>query len=44
MDCPLALYLSALAGMLGKKVTIAAIYDDDGCSLIGSDIEDLEKI
>jgi hypothetical protein len=48
-DCPLAphspraLYSTASAGVAGKRVTIAAIYDDDddGYSLTASDIKDL---
>jgi hypothetical protein len=50
-DCPLAphspraraLYSTALADVAGKRVTIAAMYDneDDGYSLTASDIEDL---
>jgi hypothetical protein len=52
-DCPLAphspraraLYSSASAGVAGKRVTIAAAYDDDdGYSLTASDIEDLQAL
>ena len=50
MDCPLALYLdywlfnpTALANVLGKKVTITAIYNDDNSkSLILINIEELK--
>jgi hypothetical protein len=53
LDCPLAphspraraLYSSALAGVAGKRVTIAAAYDnDDGYSLTASDIKDLQAL
>jgi len=40
----LAPYSSASAGTAGKKVTIAAVYDDDDESLTASDIEDLEGL
>lgn len=44
-DCPLAPYSSASVGVAGKKVTIAAAYDDDDAySLTASDIEDLERL
>jgi len=37
-----ALYLSTLASVAGKRVTITAIYnDDDGYSLTALDIKDL---
>jgi len=40
-----ALYLSALAGVAGKQVTIAAIYNnDDGYSLTALDIKDLQAL
>ena len=40
-----ALYLSALAGVVGKRVTIAAAYDDDnGYSLTALDIKDLQAL
>jgi hypothetical protein len=40
-----ALYSSALAGVIGKRVTIAATYDDDDdYSLTASDIKDLQAL
>jgi hypothetical protein len=40
-----ALYLSASAGVAGKRVTIAAVYDNnDSYSLTTSDIKDLQAL
>jgi hypothetical protein len=40
-----ALYSSASAGVIGKRVTIAAAYDDNnGYSLTASDIKDLQAL
>jgi hypothetical protein len=42
MDCPLAPYSTTLAGIAGKRVTIAAVYNNDnGYSLTTEDIEDI---